>query len=157
MNDVNWGIPTKRTTKMEKFDTPVVTMSALSKKGSGRKFSFNKAAQSLLGLIGGESHIRIGFRKENGAIYIQSLITEESIEGAFQLTNNCTFSNKRIYEYIAKTKDLDSTEENHLHLEVVPSQSYVTVSYITSDSTPQTNAPEEVKEVEVEVVEEDWN
>ena len=42
---IDWGVPTNRksSTKVEKFNTPVVTMSALLGKGSGRKFTFNKA------------------------------------------------------------------------------------------------------------------
>ena len=160
MNDVSWGVPTQAKRKTEKFDTPVVTMSALSEKGSGRKFNFNKAAQSLLGLIGGESHVKVGFGKDNN-IYIQSLIAEE--DSTFSMTNSCTFSNKRIYEYIAKMNNLNSTEENYLHLKEVEGQSYVTVSHISSDNSPETqdndvptmNAPDEVEEAEV--VEEDWN
>ena len=134
MNDVTWGVPKQRTAKkMEKFDTPVVTMSALVDKGAGRKFSFNKAAQTLLGLVGGESHIKIGFGGDN--IYVQSL-TEEG-DNTFSMTKQCTFSNKRIYEYIAKRSNLTTTEENYLHLTEVEGESYVTVSNISSDSAPE--------------------
>jgi hypothetical protein len=130
MDEVSWGIPKQRTAKVEKFDTPVVTMSAIDK-GSGRKFSFNKAAQELLGLVGGESHVKIGFGGDS--MYIQSQDAEG--EGTFPMTKGCTFSNKRIYEYIVKRSTLDSSEDNFLHLATVEGQPYVTVSHASTDAT----------------------
>lgn len=133
MSEVNWGLPIQRTAKVEKFDTPVLIMSALSEKGSGRKFSFNKAAQELLGLIGGESHVKIGFG--DGNIYVQGLTAEG--DNTFSMTKKCTFSNKRVYEYIVKTSNLTTTEENYLHLVKVDDQPFVIVSHMSSDSAPE--------------------
>jgi len=135
MSEVVWGVPTQRTAKVEKFTTPVVTMSALDKIGAGRKMSFNKAAQELLGLVGGESYIAIGFGKDNN-IFMQSFA--EEVDHGLALTKTCTLSNKKLYEYIAKINILDVDVENYLHLSNVEGEGLVTVSRTTNDAIADT-------------------
>ena len=61
MEGIIWGnVPAQRKRKEEKYNFAVVTMSAIDKPGAGRKFSFNKAAQEVLG-IQGEDRISFGF------------------------------------------------------------------------------------------------
>ena len=53
MENLIWdGVPVQRQRRGEKFNFAVVTMSAVDKPGAGRKFSFNKAAQDVLGIQG---------------------------------------------------------------------------------------------------------
>lgn len=130
--EVIWGVPTQRAKKEEKFNTPVVTMSSLAKKGAGRKFSFNAAAQDVLGLEGGETYVSFGFNTENGDIYLMSSETETP--NGFLLTKQCTFSNKRVFEYIAKNKELDTNEENYLHLTAVEGEPFYKVASIQTES-----------------------
>jgi hypothetical protein len=132
MGELIWGVPAQRKTKTEKFNTPVATMHDLAKKGSGRKISFNKAAQELLGIIPGESHVSFGFDPDNGDTYIQCSQTETPNSFAVSKTS-ASISNKRTYEYIAKSKDLNTDVENYLHLDTVDGQPYVVVFNITVD------------------------
>jgi len=148
MGELKWGVPTQRTArKTEKFTTPVVTMSAIVK-GSGRKMSFNKAAQEALGLIGGDSYVAIGF--DEGRIGFQSSVDE--VEGSFKLTKTCTFSNGKVVEYIAKIKGLNTDVENHLHLSIVEGQPYMEVSTI-SDDEPQMTVQDDAPVEEVALME----
>ena len=113
MQSIVWGaIPTTRNRKEEMFNGPVVTMSALKGLGAGRKFSFNKAAQEILG-IQGEDAVMFGFDTNSLAIFItKSGLTE----GIFKLTKTCTFSDKKTFEFIAKRLELDTEVENHFDL-----------------------------------------
>lgn len=120
MENVVWGaVPAQRTRKQEKYSTPVVTMSAIDKPGAGRKFSFNKAAQALLG-IEGEDRVSFGFVDNGKRIFIRKVKGDEG----FQLTKTCTLSDKRTYEFIAKTLGLSSEVENEFNLAMVEGQNY---------------------------------
>ena len=149
---VNWGVPVQRTRKVEKFSTPVITLSALAKKGAGRKISFNAAAQELLGLISGESLLAIGFDPQ------QNIFIKVATDGNFKITKTFSISDKRTYEYIAKIKELNTDNENYLTIDPVDGQSYFQVSGIVSEGVaediPQMNAPvQEDDMVEEEVLE----
>jgi len=107
LNDIVWGVPTQKTRKTEKYDFPVVTMVAIEKNGSNRKFIFNKAAMEKLELVGGESTLAVGFK--NTQILLRK-------EGPLALAKNNSFSDKRIFEHIAKIAGLDTTVENEFSL-----------------------------------------
>jgi len=146
MSELTWGVPTQRRTRVEKFSTPVVTMAAIEE-GKGRKFSFNKAAIELLGLIGGESHISFGFGND-GTIAIMASVSENN--NSFPLTKQCSISNKKTAEYIAKSFKLDASVENYLHLELSEGQPYAIVSHISNDNQPE-KACETVSELNAEM------
>lgn len=150
MSEVTWGVPTQKRTRVEKFDTPVVTMAAIEK-GKGRKFSFNKAAQDLLGLVGGESHISFGFL-DNKSIVIMASDNETS--NSFSLTKQFSISNGRTAKHIAKISNLDTSIENYLHLANVEDQPYVEVTHISNDNAPEQKQDEEVTLMEAESQEE---
>ena len=98
MEDLIWdAVPAQRTKKEEQFTSPVVTMSALTKVGAGRKFTFNKAAQELLGIVG-EDRVSFGFQASTKSIFIK----KASGDAGFKLTKTCTLSDKRTYEFISK-------------------------------------------------------
>lgn len=108
MEGIIWGeVPAQRKRKEEKYNFAVVTMSAIVEKGAGRKFSFNKAAQELLG-IQGEDRISFGFTPDGKNIYLR----KAEGEAGFQLTKTCTLSDKKTYEFISKRLNLDNSVEN---------------------------------------------
>lgn len=112
MEDLIWdAVPAQRKKKEEQFTTPVVTMSSLEKVGAGRKFTFNKAAQELLGIVG-EDRVSFGFQASTKSIFIK----KASGDAGFKLTKTCTLSDKRTYEFISKMLGLNNDVENHFDL-----------------------------------------
>jgi len=110
MQDLNWGeLPTQRKRKEEKYSFPVVTMSAIEKVGAGRKFSFNKAAQEALGIKGGD---KIAFAFPANGIFVRKFESDRSLT----LTQTCSISDKKTYEFIAKQLNLNIEKENELLL-----------------------------------------
>lgn len=136
MSDLTWGVPSQRKQKTEKFDTPVLTMSKLGGKGSGRKFSFNKAAQTALGVDSDlDQSVMIGFPKgeDNNGVFVKVVNGETNT--SYKLTKSATFSNKKVFEFITKRKELSNDTENELHIEdnsKVPGA--FEISMITNDS-----------------------
>lgn len=129
---INWGIPNAgRTKKKEQFNTPVVTMSAIIKDGAGRKFSFNKAAQEVMGLntSDGEIYVAFGFGDN---IYVKSSTTLEQ-SSMKKLTKTFTFSDKKIFEFIVNREGLSTASENHLHLEEVDGEGMFKIISTTAD------------------------
>ena len=173
MENLQWGVPTQRTRKEEKFKTPVITLNSLAKKGAGRKMQFNKAAQEALGLEAGEFYITFGF--SNGTIVVLAS-DEEKNPSSLKITKSYSISNKKTFEYISKLHHLDNKVENHMHLVAIEGKPYMEVSMIEVDGeesiseedrkesteeveeVAETNAPEEtVAEVaEEETTESEW-
>lgn len=140
MENLIWdSVPAQRTRKTEKYDFPVVTMSAIDKPGAGRKFSFNKAAQDVLG-INGEDRVSFGFSTDRTIIAIRKAAGDAGLK----LTKTCTLSDKRTYDFIAKILDLDITKETDL--EIVLSNGLLTLNRLTATeaAAPEVEAIEEV-------------
>jgi hypothetical protein len=126
MENLIWdGVPAQRTRKSEKYDFAVVTMSAIDKPGAGRKFTFNKAAQIVLG-INGEDRVSFGFSTDRTIIAIRKAAGDAGLK----LTKTCTLSDKRTYEFIAKILDLDTTQETDL--EIVASNGLLALERISA-------------------------
>jgi hypothetical protein len=126
MENLIWdGVPAQRTRKSEKYDFAVVTMSAIDKPGAGRKFTFNKAAQSVLG-INGEDRVSFGFSTDRTIIAVRKAAGDAGLK----LTKTCTLSDKRTYDFIAKILDLDITQETDL--EIVAANGLLTLNRITA-------------------------
>lgn len=147
MEDVKWGVPSQaKAKKVEKYDTPVVTMAALSKKGANRKLSFNKAAREALNLVGGETNIAFGFNGEN-SICISTFKKPDAY--TFVINKGFGLRDKRTFEYISKILELDSKLENelHFHKEELEDQVYLNyVSYTNADKVVTVLAVEESDE-----------
>lgn len=112
MTDFVWdAVPSQRQRKTEKYDYPVLTMAALAKPGAGRKFTFNKASQELLN-IQGEDRVSFGFNTTRTIVAIRK--AEE--DAGFKLTKTCTFSDKKIFEFISKTLELSNDIENEFKI-----------------------------------------
>lgn len=148
--EVVWGVPTgtiKR--RVEKYDTPVVTMAAILKDGAGRKISFNKAAVEALGLVKPTEEeatfVAVGFIEDD--LFVKAFTTEG--DNMFKTNKSFSFSDKRTFEYIIKKKSLEIGVENHLHLEEVEGQGMFKVTNITHSEaevkTPDAALPEATK------------
>lgn len=117
MSNVVWGgIPKMRAHKQEKFTNPVLILAAIEK-GTGRKMTFNKAAQEALD-IKGEDSINLGFDNDTKQIFV----TKVGEGMGYKLTKTCAFSKKVPFEYIAKSLNLDTTKENVFNLVSVPGE-----------------------------------
>jgi hypothetical protein len=128
MEDLMWGeLPKQRVRKEEKFSTAVLTMAAVEKVGGGRKFVFNKAAQTDLEIVG-EDRISFGFDKVNNVIAVRKSTTDKSL----QLTKTCTVSNKEWFEFIAKHFGLNIETENNFDL--IATNNYFTLSLRVLDT-----------------------
>ena len=115
MEDFIWDeVPAQRKRREEKYSFPVVSMSAIEKVGAGRKFSFNRAAQELLEVVG-EDRISFGFNTEKKIIAVR----KASGDAGFQLTKTCTISDKRTYDFIAKMLGLNTNVENEFAIETL--------------------------------------
>jgi hypothetical protein len=112
MEEFTWdAVPSQRQRKTEKYDYPVMTMAALAKPGAGRKFSFNKAAQELLN-IKGEDRVSFGFNNDRTIV----AICKAGKDSGFKLTKTCTFSDKKIFEFISKSLKLSNDIENEFKI-----------------------------------------
>ena len=112
MTDFTWdAVPSQRQRKTEKYDYAVLTMAALAKPGAGRKFTFNKAAQELLDLQG-EDRVSFGFSNDRTIVAIR----KAEGDAGFKLTKTCTFSDKKIFEFISKTLELSNDVENEFKI-----------------------------------------
>ncbi len=112
MTDFTWdAVPSQRQRKTEKYDYAVLTMAALAKPGAGRKFTFNKAAQELLDLQG-EDKVSFGFSNDRTIVAIR----KAEGDAGFKLTKTCTFSDKKIFEFISKTLELSNDVENEFKI-----------------------------------------
>ena len=142
MENVTWGVPTKnRNKKVEKYTTPVVTMHLIEKKGSNRRFTFNKAAREALGLNAGESYIAFGFDLANNTTFIKKFDSEELY--TFKVNKSWGFRDAKTYNYLVKQFNLDETVDNELHFEYNNDM----LNYV---SNPVENTVEETVENEVE-------
>lgn len=145
--EITWGVPTTtRVVKEERFDTPVVSLTAIKASKAARKFTFNKAAKEALGLTD-YCYVMLGFA--DNKLVIKNLGNfDEGVDapyGSFTVSKILTFSDKKIFEHIIKINNLDMTIENHIKLEAVENQPFMIQSEIISDSKEGT-IEEAVKE-----------
>lgn len=112
MEGLIWDeVPAQRKRKEEQFAFPVVTLSAIEKLGAGRKFSFNAAAQKELDVKGGD-RISFGFSIDKKLAAVRKATGDQG----FALTQTCTISDKKTYEYMVKMFGLDTAIENHFEI-----------------------------------------
>lgn len=150
MTDFTWdAVPSQRQRKTEKYDYPVVTMAALSKPGAGRKFTFNKAAQELLD-IQGEDRVSFGFNSDRTIVAIR----KAEGDAGFKLTKTCTFSDKKIFEFISKTLELSNDVENEFKINSEIPNVYTLVRILEETSVEEAYSNEEAEEMKVVVASE---
>jgi len=131
MQELIWdAVPAQRKKKEESFSVPTMTMSAIAKVGAGRKFSFNKAAQVALGVDGGD-RVSFGFTPDGAHIFIRK-VADETV--GFGLTQACTISDKRTYEFIAKRLELNTEVENHFDINPLEGYSELVLRKVTEET-----------------------
>jgi hypothetical protein len=105
-NTILWdAVPTQRKKKEEKYSTAVLTMHKVEKVGGARKFEFNKAAQTALGIVG-KDKVSFGYNAAEKRVFLR----KSTLDTALELTQTCTLSDKRTYEYIAKNFGINIEE-----------------------------------------------
>lgn len=115
MEGLIWDeVPAQRKRKEEQFAFPVVTLSAIAKLGAGRKFSINAAAQNELDVKGGD-RISFGFSTDKKLAAVRKATGDQG----FALTQTCTISDKKTYEFMVKMFGLDTAIENHFEISLV--------------------------------------
>ena len=115
MEGLIWDeVPAQRKRKEEQFAFPVVTLSAIAKLGAGRKFSFNAAAQKELDVTGGD-RVSFGFSTDKKLAAVRKATGDQG----FALTQTCTISDKKTYEFMVKMFSLDTAIENHFEISLV--------------------------------------
>jgi hypothetical protein len=115
MEGLIWDeVPAQRKRKQEQFAFPVITLSAIEKLGAGRKFSFNTAAQNELDVKGGD-RISFGFSTDKKLAAVRKATGDQG----FALTQTCTISDKKTYEFMVKMFGLDTAIENHFEISLV--------------------------------------
>jgi hypothetical protein len=130
MEGLIWDeVPAQRKRKQEQFAFPVITLSAIAKLGAGRKFSFNAAAQEHLGITGGE-RISFGFSTDKKLAAVRKATGDQG----FPLTQACTISDKKTYEFMVKIFNLDTAVENHF--EITEVNGLNTLSPVPADTHP---------------------
>ena len=111
----NFGVPSsKRSTKVEKYSTPVAT-TVIAEEKKARSIMFNEAAVNALGL--GEE-AKVAFSFENGIFVFNGddpNIPEEVKINVTKLEPR-KISDKRTYEYLLKSLELTDAQENEFDL-----------------------------------------
>lgn len=131
MEGLIWDeVPAQRKRKEEQFAFPVVTLSAIAKLGAGRKFSFNAAAQNELDVKGGD-RISFGFSTDKKLAAVRKATGDQG----FALTQTCTISDKKTYEFMVKMFNLDTAIENHFEISLV--NGLHTLSPVISSNTEE--------------------
>lgn len=103
---LNFGIPTQRTVKVEKYpDTPVLTIHATPEaQGKGYKFNLNPKACELLNLDF-ENDVFVSFAFVDDNVYIANTSGNDNVADKAKYRvgkTNTSFSNKPVHQYIQK-------------------------------------------------------
>ena len=110
--NIRFGLP-KKEVKINPLDTiPVLTMELVKGDGYNRRFSLNKRALEVMNINPGESQIIFAFDDTENKAYLANYSSEDSL----LVGKNQAFSNKKYYEYISKTKQLDTSVDNYFEL-----------------------------------------
>jgi hypothetical protein len=116
-SELVFGIPTMRSKQEEKYpDLAVITMLADAGKGTSKKLDLNTNLVETLELkLDGNDMVNFAFtmEEEQRAIYF-AVTTHIDNPGNLRVTKQATVSNKRMYEYLAKVFELDTTVDNEL-------------------------------------------
>ena len=114
-----FGIPTQRSKKEEKYpETAVLTMYAEGEKGTAKKVDINTfAAEALEFKLDGNDTCNFAFIME-GDTRVVYFANTSAIDNPtnINVTKQATFSNKKMYEYLAKVFELDTTKDNEFLL-----------------------------------------
>lgn len=115
---MNFGVPNQRrmTTKVEKYPNTAVATLAIAEKGKGRKIYFNEKAATLLGLP--EEDATVAFSFDNGIWITNGNNPNIPEEVKLHISKSIPrrLSDKKTFDYIIKTNDLNDQMENEFQL-----------------------------------------
>jgi hypothetical protein len=149
-----FGIPTVRSKKEEKYpNDAVLTMLAVGEKGTAKKIDINTfAVEQLEFLLDGNDKANFAFTMVDNEqkVFFANTSTMENPTN-INVTKQATFSNKKMYEYLAKVFELDTSIDNELILNQVEGN-VAEVRVLKTDTTPVENDPvvEVLQEVPLE-------
>lgn len=142
---ITFGVPKQREAKLDKYpDTAVITIMALAGegKGVGRKIAFNKKALEVMGLVPGISNINFAFDDSDSKVFVAKHDGDDSV----RLNKNYSISNKRLYDAITKTYDLDNAVDHEYSLgtsinvngfDIYPLEGIPTENKVIEDTTDE--------------------
>lgn len=148
-SELVFGVPTQRSKNEEKYpEQSVLTMLATGDKGTARKIDVNTHAANLLGFkLEGKDTVNFAFNMEDGekVVYFANTTLIENPSNV-RLTKQATFSNKKMYDYLAKVFELDTAVDNELLIsDISDNIGKVTVLNSTVEETTE----ERIEEVAV--------
>lgn len=117
--NLEFGVPSQRKTKTDEYaGRTVLIMHKLPEgKKQSRRFELSNDAAESMG-YSKRGNIAVSF--DGHDMYLANI--DESIsEQGMNFTNNFTFSSAKVYKYVAKLYDLDTTVDNIFDVELIPS------------------------------------
>lgn len=112
-----FGIPSRRRKREEKYagQAVLVLMPAPTEEGKTYRFELSLEGHKQLKLEEGGSSRKVGISFKEGRLFIAN-VTGKGISKSFSYTNNRSFSNKEMHQYICEQLKLDPTKENILNI-----------------------------------------
>lgn len=112
-----FGIPSITSKKQEKYpDMGVITLLADAGKGTSKKLDLNTYLVEALALkLDGEDSVNFAFVMDGNekVVYFANTTNMENPTN-MRVTKTGTVSNKKMYDYLAKVFELDTTKDNEL-------------------------------------------
>ena len=142
-----FGIPSRRRKREEKYagQTVLVVMPAPTEEGRTYRFELSLEAHKRLKLEEGGSNRRVGISFKEGRLFIAN-VTGKGVSKCFTYTNNRSFSNKDMHQYICETLKLDPTQEHILEIfdwQESDSANFIVAGELRVPSTDDTTEAEE--------------
>lgn len=144
---IKFGIPSVNNTVDQFPDEAVLTVHAVEKPNSKRKFSLSRTAAEQLGVNPGLSKVGFSF---DGGRYIA--VIPDSVEGIpsadrFLVNKELSFMNKKAHDYFTKKYNLDNSKDNHINIESVSDMEGIKVGSISNSlRSPEVEENTEVEE-----------
>lgn len=145
---IKFGIPSSETVVDSFPGQAVLTMHALEKENSKRRFSISKTAAEQFGINPGLSKVAFSFDGGNFVAVIPDGQGGVAEKDKYLVGKNLAFVNKDAYGYMAKKFELDTSIDNNMTLTI---EDKYGLKVGTFTSTPMvTEAPAPVEEVNVD-------
>lgn len=147
---IKFGIPSVNNTVDQFPGEAVLTVHAVEKPNSKRKFSLSKTAAEQLGVKPGLSKVGFSFQ---GGRYIAEI--PEGTEGVpnserYLVNKELSFMNKKAHDYFTESYRLDTSKDNHIVIDEVEDMEGIKVGSLssTTKSVENTDVEEEVTSTE---------
>lgn len=134
-----FGIPSRRRKREEKHagQAVLVIMPAPTEEGKNYRFELSLTAHKQLKLDTGSVSKRVGIAFKENRLFIAN-VSGKSVSKSFTYTNNRSFSNKEMHQYITEEMKLDPTKEHVL--EITNFQESESANFVVSGEVIDPNA-----------------